>query len=121
MELHLSIEAEAAGLAAERRTAGQLKEIGRRLDDVNQAFERGESAVDASFVSAEEHKVYLERLEREHVSIYDTIAARSPVYRPRLVGHRTGPYAARAAAESCSALTAAGGLKPCRSTSQVAL
>jgi len=114
MELRLSIEVEAAGLAAERRTAGQLKEIGRRLDDVNQAFERGESAVDADFafhraifvavgnpyflrfleflghliiprqsvragfVSPEEHKAYLKSLEREHVSMYDTIAARSP-------------------------------------------
>src|SRR5215213_2282038 len=39
------------------------------------------------------------------------------LYRPRLVGHRIGPYAARATAESCSALTASGGLKPCRSIS----
>jgi hypothetical protein len=43
------------------------------------------------------------------------------LYRPRLVGHRIGPYAARATAESCSALTASGGLKPCRSISHVAL
>jgi hypothetical protein len=43
------------------------------------------------------------------------------VYRPRLVGHRLGAYAARAAAESCSSLIAAGGRKPCRSISQAAL
>ena len=43
------------------------------------------------------------------------------VYRPRLVGHRFGAYAARATAESCSSRIAAGGLKPCRSISQVAL
>jgi DNA-directed RNA polymerase subunit RPC12/RpoP len=43
------------------------------------------------------------------------------VYRPRLVRHRTGPYAARAATESCSSLTAAGGRNPCRSISHVAL
>ena len=43
------------------------------------------------------------------------------VYRPRLVRHRTGPYAARAAGESCSSLRAAGGRKPCRSISQVVL
>ena len=43
------------------------------------------------------------------------------LYRPRLVGHRTGAYAARAAGESCSCLMAAGGRKPCRSISQVAL
>lgn len=43
------------------------------------------------------------------------------VYRPRLVGHRTGAYAARAAGESCSCLIAAGGRKPWRSISQVAL
>jgi hypothetical protein len=43
------------------------------------------------------------------------------VYRPRLVGHRLGAYAARATAESCSSLIAAGGRKPCRSISQAAL
>src|SRR4051794_9445689 len=43
------------------------------------------------------------------------------VYRPRLVGHRVGAYAARAAAGSCSCLIAAGGLNPCRSIGQVAL
>jgi hypothetical protein len=43
------------------------------------------------------------------------------VYRPRLVGHRTGAYAARAAGESCSSLRAAGGRKPCRSMSQAVL
>ena len=45
----------------------------------------------------------------------------STMYRPRLVGHRLEAYAARAAAESCSFLIAAGGRKPCRSISQVAL
>jgi hypothetical protein len=43
------------------------------------------------------------------------------VYRLRLVGHRIGAYAARATGESCSSRMAAGGLKPCRSISQVAL
>jgi hypothetical protein len=48
-------------------------------------------------------------------------AASNAVYRPRFLGHRVEAYAARAAAESCSSLTAAGGLKPCRSISHVAL
>ena len=43
------------------------------------------------------------------------------LYRPRLVGHRIATYAARAAVESWSRLTALGGLNPCRSMSQVAL
>ena len=43
------------------------------------------------------------------------------LYRLRLVGHRIGAYAARATGESCSSRMAAGGLKPCRSISQVAL
>jgi DNA replication protein DnaC len=43
------------------------------------------------------------------------------MYRPRFLGHRIGAYAARAAGESCSSLTAAGGLNPCRSISHVAL
>jgi hypothetical protein len=49
------------------------------------------------------------------------IYGRVQLYRLRLVGHRFGAYAAKAVAESCSSLTAAGGLNPCRSISQVAL
>ena len=43
------------------------------------------------------------------------------LYRPRLVGHLVAAYAARAAVESWSCRMALGGLKPCRSISQVAL
>ena len=49
MELRISVEVEAAGLAAERRTSAQLAEIGRRLKAVEKAIEAGESAVDADF------------------------------------------------------------------------
>lgn len=49
MELRISVEVEAAGLAAVRRTPAQLAEIGRRLKAIDQAIERGESAVDADF------------------------------------------------------------------------
>ena len=52
---------------------------------------------------------------------YTPSAGFEGVYRPRLVGHRLGAYAARATAESCSSLIAAGGRKPCRSISQAAL
>ena len=45
----------------------------------------------------------------------------SALYRPRLMGHRIGAYAAKAAGESCSSMMAAGGWKPCRSISHVAL
>ncbi len=45
----------------------------------------------------------------------------SPVYRPRLMGHRVAAYAARAAVESRSWRTALGGLNAWRSISQVAL
>src|SRR3954453_20276487 len=51
----------------------------------------------------------------------DLLAERAGLYRPRPVGHRFGAYAARATAESCSSRIAAGGRKPCRSVSQVAL
>ena len=44
-----------------------------------------------------------------------------PVYRLRFLRHLVAPYAARAAVGSCSARIAAGGRKPCRSMSQVAL
>ncbi|HET6466951.1 MAG TPA: FadR/GntR family transcriptional regulator [Geminicoccaceae bacterium] len=49
MELRIGVEVEAAGLAAERRTASQLAEIGRRLAAIDEAVGRGESAVDADF------------------------------------------------------------------------
>jgi DNA-binding FadR family transcriptional regulator len=49
MELRISIEVEAAGLAATRRTAAQLAEIDRRLLAIDKAIEQGESAVDADF------------------------------------------------------------------------
>lgn len=49
MELRISVEVEAAGLAAERRTSAQLAEIGRRIKAINLAIERGESAVEADF------------------------------------------------------------------------
>jgi DNA-binding FadR family transcriptional regulator len=49
MELRLGVETEAAGLAAERRTALQLTEIERRLRAVDAAIDQGENAVDADF------------------------------------------------------------------------
>ena len=49
-------------------------------------------------------------------------AVRSAIlYRPRFLRHRIEAYAARAAGGSCLARMAAGGRKPCRSISQVAL
>lgn len=49
MELRISVEVEAAGLAANRRTTAQLAEIDRRLEAIDQAIDQGESAVDADF------------------------------------------------------------------------
>ena len=49
MELRASIEAEAAGLAAERSSAATRKRIGKSLAAINAAIERGESAVDEDF------------------------------------------------------------------------
>ena len=46
---------------------------------------------------------------------------RAWLYRPGLVRHLEGAYAARAAGESCAARMARGGLKPCRWISQVVL
>src|SRR4051812_37030695 len=43
------------------------------------------------------------------------------LYRPRLVRHLVGAYAALAAGGSCAARMAAGGRKPCRSMSHVVL
>ena len=49
MELRMSVEMEAASLAAERRTAGQLAAIVGALDAFDEAVQRGEAAVDADF------------------------------------------------------------------------
>ena len=49
MELRTGVEIEAAGFAAERRRAADLKAIHRALDAIDQALARGEAAVDHDF------------------------------------------------------------------------
>jgi GntR family transcriptional repressor for pyruvate dehydrogenase complex len=49
MELRMSVEIEAAGLAAERRSSRHLAPIGEALARLDAAIARGESAVDADF------------------------------------------------------------------------
>jgi GntR family transcriptional regulator, transcriptional repressor for pyruvate dehydrogenase complex len=49
MELRLSIETEAAGLAAERRTSAQLAEIAKKLKALDRAIRKGENAVEDDF------------------------------------------------------------------------
>jgi len=49
MELRASIEAEAAGLAAERGSVAARRRIGKALAAIDAAIERGESAVDQDF------------------------------------------------------------------------
>ena len=46
LELRLAVESEAAALAAERASAGQLAAIARALEDVRAAFERGDDGVE---------------------------------------------------------------------------
>ena len=61
------------------------------------------------------------RPTREHESLVGERTHIVNLYRPRFLRHRFEPYAASAAVGSCSARTVAGGRKPCRSMSQVAL
>jgi DNA-binding FadR family transcriptional regulator len=49
MELRLSVEVEAAGLAAARASAAAKREVGKALAAVDAAIGRGESAVDEDF------------------------------------------------------------------------
>ena len=49
MELRMAVEIETAGLAAERATAKQLREIGQTLAAMDRAITRGESAVDEDY------------------------------------------------------------------------
>ncbi len=49
LELRTGIEIEAAGLAAERASAAQLKKIGERFGEIEAAIARGETAVDEDF------------------------------------------------------------------------
>ena len=49
MELRTGVEVEAAGLAAERASAAQVKKITEKFNAIEAAIERGESAVDEDF------------------------------------------------------------------------
>jgi GntR family transcriptional repressor for pyruvate dehydrogenase complex len=49
MELRTGVEIEAAGLAAERASPAQLKKIADKLNAIQAAIDRGESAVDEDF------------------------------------------------------------------------
>ncbi len=49
MELRTGIEIEAAGLAAERATAAQIRKIAQAYEAVNRAIDRGEAAIDEDF------------------------------------------------------------------------
>ncbi len=49
MELRAGVEVEAVGLAAERATAAQIKKIAERFAAIDEAVERGETAVDQDF------------------------------------------------------------------------
>ncbi len=114
LELRISLESEAAALAAERRTDEQLKRMRRALTDFDDAVERGDSAVsadldfhlqialatgnsyfeeiyrylgnttiprtrlDTSQFSADTRRAYLNRVNREHRDILDSIARGEP-------------------------------------------
>jgi GntR family transcriptional regulator, transcriptional repressor for pyruvate dehydrogenase complex len=49
MELRTGIEIEAAGLAAERGTAEQIRKIAQAYEAVDRAIDRGEAAIDEDF------------------------------------------------------------------------
>src|SRR5581483_4712918 len=49
MELRTGVEIEAAGLAAERATAAQVKKIAERFAAIQAAIDRGENGVDEDF------------------------------------------------------------------------
>jgi DNA-binding FadR family transcriptional regulator len=49
LELRTGVEIESAGLAAERASAAQIKQIGERFAAIHDAIERGETAVNEDF------------------------------------------------------------------------
>jgi GntR family transcriptional regulator, transcriptional repressor for pyruvate dehydrogenase complex len=49
MELRMAVEVEAAGFAAERGSAAQIRAIGKALDAIEAAIARGEGAIDEDF------------------------------------------------------------------------
>jgi DNA-binding FadR family transcriptional regulator len=49
LELRTGVEVEAAGLAARRANAAQVKRIGEKFDAIGRAVARGEDAVDEDF------------------------------------------------------------------------
>ena len=120
LELRIGVETEAAGLAAQRRSAEHLADMRAALDAMHVAVEAGESAVPADFqfhlevaratqnphfaqlmaalgssviprarleaasgvpasaVASLERLAYLRRVQVEHESIFDAIAAQDP-------------------------------------------
>ncbi len=106
-----------AGLDA-ARTRGRVGGRRRKLSAADiEAVKAMVRAGQTPAVAAERLGVSLATLYRYAPAIRDSVQ----VYRPRLMGHRLGAYAASAAMESWSSRMALGGLKPCRSISQLAL
>ena len=111
LELRISLESEAAGLAAERRTAAQLKSLRRDCDAFARSIAQGGETIKPDFtfhlhiaeatgnryfahlmeylgtmiiprtrvntanLAREDRTVYLQRVCREHESIYEAIAS----------------------------------------------
>lgn len=111
LEFRISVETEAAALAAQRRQEDNLMELRRTLDDFNRSLEEGKDAVGADFdfhravaratrnhhfvdligslglgviprrrlnspeLMSPDRQVYLRRVNLEHESIYNAIAA----------------------------------------------
>jgi hypothetical protein len=96
---------------------------GRRFNEVKRRIEELHAGRKAALEASARHVIACGEgaTKRSVVAVNFGLRREEVVYRPRLMGHRAGPYAARAAVESWSRLTASGGLKPCRSISQVAL
>ncbi|WP_088278387.1 FadR/GntR family transcriptional regulator [Ideonella sp. A 288] len=114
LELRIGVEAEAAGLAAQRRTKDNLAIMRAALDEFTRAVEQGHDAVASDFrfhgeiaratqnahfasllsslgskiiprsrldwsgVVDDERRAYLRRVNAEHESIFDAIAAQDP-------------------------------------------
>jgi len=114
MELRLAIEVEAAALAAERATPGQVSDIAEALSSIDDAIESDDSgagedfafhravaeasgnpkfrrlleflgrhiiprqSIRSSLSTAEEQRLYLQRIQSEHRRIFDAIQSGDP-------------------------------------------
>jgi len=88
MELRMGVEIEAAGFAAERRRAADLRAIDRTLGEIDRALDRGDAAVDADFAF---HRAVARAARNEHFPRFLEFLGRFIIPRQSVRAGQGGP------------------------------